>query len=100
MLDKFKLQHKLKDTWTEAEARIFGKISDMTTTETTLKAGSKSDDSSKTDEMLRKQEELMNEINKDRSNITLNGEAVDMNAEAETPVEQAKKTAEALKKRK
>ena len=68
MLDKFKLQHKLKDTWTEAEARIFGKIADMTT-ETTIKAGSKSN-SDKSAEMLRTQEELMGEINKDRISIS------------------------------
>ena len=26
VLDKFKVQHRLKETWTESEARIFGKI--------------------------------------------------------------------------
>lgn len=68
VLDKFKLQHKLKDTWTEAEARIFGKISDMTT-ETTVKAGSKANNTGKDSEMLRRQEEIMSEINKGRSSM-------------------------------
>lgn len=65
VLNKFKLQHKLKETWTKQEAMIFEKlVGNMDEMQEGSKAVHERDES-----MVNKQEEIMESINQDRMRL-------------------------------
>ena len=89
VLEKFKMQHKLKETWTESEARIFGKILtvDTDTMTGTGKSGKKDAD------MVKRQQELMGQINESRLDIgKRETEAMLEENEAQSAAEESAKT--------
>lgn len=67
VLAKFHLQHKLKDTWTIDEAKIMEKLMFL---DEDVGTGSVDTSSLKKDEdMLKRQESLMGEINQERMDL-------------------------------
>ena len=67
VLEKFHLQHKLKETWTADESKILAKL---ISGEADEMHGSKTDEPiEKNEEMVKKQEEIMAQISKERLDV-------------------------------
>jgi ATPase family AAA domain-containing protein 3A/B len=66
ILHKFHLQHKLKETWTADESKLLEKL---IFAEEDIMKGTKEVDGEKDEDMVRRQEELMSEINQERLNL-------------------------------
>ena len=70
VLKKFHLQHKLKETWNADEAKIYEKmIFENEEMVAKLESGEVPSQSKKSEEMLKKQNIIMEEINKERLEV-------------------------------
>lgn len=91
ILKKFQLQHQLKHTWTQSEQQIFGKLIGEQDEE--FMTGSKQDNSHiKDDDMVRRQEEIMDQINKGRLDLKAGREQqeLDIKEQAQQAINQNK----------
>jgi hypothetical protein len=66
VLGKFHLQHKLKETWTSDESKILEKL---IFTEEDAMTGSIKEHDVKDQDMIKKQEEIMSQINQERLDV-------------------------------